>query len=301
MRLNNLDLNLLIYLDALLTEQSVSRAARRVFITQPSMSDALARLRDYFQDKLLVQVGKAMVPTPVAQSLIQPVRNILIQIQSVVSSTRDFDPAQSNRKITIMVADYTVDVLLNQVTPRLWREAPGIQIEYVALRSDFQEQFDRGVLDLLIVPQTYMSDEHPRELLYREQFTCAVWSGNRMVGETISFEEYKSMGHVCVNLGEWRTPTYEQWFMERYGKVRRIEVVVPSFGMALQQIPGTLRITTCHLRHAQMYEKRYSLRLLKPPVSIPPLKQCIQWHKYRDRDPALIWFRSLLRQAASEM
>jgi LysR family nod box-dependent transcriptional activator len=113
MRFRHLDLNLIIYLDALLTERSVSRAADRVHISQSAMSDALARLRDYFQDKMFVQVGRSMVPTPLANSIAQPVRDILLQIESVASSNVQFDPRTSQRKIGILASDYVADVLLN--------------------------------------------------------------------------------------------------------------------------------------------------------------------------------------------
>jgi LysR family nod box-dependent transcriptional activator len=302
MRLNRLDLNLLIYLDALLEEKSVSRAADRVFITQPSMSEALARLRSYFQDDLLVQIGKVMVPTPLAESLVQPVRDILIQIQSVTSATvMDFDPAKSRRKLTVMATDYGVDVVLNRVLPRMWRQAPGMQVEFMTFAADYQQHFERGNIDLVLVPQAYTSEAHPSELLFEETFTCVVWSKNPLVGNSVSFEQYKKLGHVCVNLGEWRIPTYDEWFLKRYGDLRRIEVVVPAFGMAMQVVQGTHRILTCHQRHAKMHAKRYSLRLVKPPFEIPPFKFRMQWHKHRDRDPALIWFRGLLKAVASEV
>lgn len=115
MRFRRLDLNLIVYLDALLAERSVSRAAERVHISQSAMSDALARLRDYFQDKLFVQVGRSMVPTPLAQSMAQPVRDVLLQIESVASSNVQFDPLNSRRKIGILASDYVADVLLNKI------------------------------------------------------------------------------------------------------------------------------------------------------------------------------------------
>ena len=102
MRFRNLDLNLIVYLDALLTEGSVSRAADRVHISQSAMSDALARLRDYFQDRLFVQVGRSMVPTPLAASLLQPARDILLQVDSIASTNVQFEPRSSRRTISIM-------------------------------------------------------------------------------------------------------------------------------------------------------------------------------------------------------
>jgi LysR family nod box-dependent transcriptional activator len=297
MRLQGLDLNLLICLDALLDERSVSKAAHRLFLTQSAMSLALARLRDYFHDQLLHQVGKTMVPTPAALALVQPVRDVLIQIQSIASSTVEFDPAKSDRKITVMASDFTMDILLKKVVPRLAQLAPRMRLDFPSLTSNFGEEFARGQIDFLITPEVYISDEHPSELLFSEEFTCVVWSKNTLVGDRISFEQYKKMGHVCVNLGGWRVPTYEEWFLKRYGEVRRIEVIVPSFALAVQLVTGTQRIATGYVRQARMYARQYSLRLIDPPFRIPPANLCLQWHKHMDHDPALIWFRGLLKAA----
>lgn len=130
MRFRHLDLNLIIYLDALFAERSVSRAAERVHISQSAMSDALARLRDYFKDRLFVQVGRSMVPTPLAQSIVQPIRDILLQVESVASANVQFNPRNSRCKIGILASDYVSDVLLQKVLLRLSREAPGISVEF---------------------------------------------------------------------------------------------------------------------------------------------------------------------------
>lgn len=301
MRFHNLDLNLLVCLDALLDEKSVSKAANRVFLSQSAMSDALARMRDYFGDELLVQVGKTMLPTPLARSLVQPVRDVLMQIRAIASTSVKFDPKTSHRKITVMASDYVVSVLLRKVIARVWEQAPGMQIEFMALTSEFQRQFDRGDLEFLIMPEGYASEDHPSEPLYDERYTCVVWSKNLRVGKKVSFQQYLEMGHVCVNMGGWRIPTYESWFLKRFGNTRRVEVVVPTFGTALKLVSGTNRIATVHRRHAQMYAKQYSLRMIEPPFEIPPLKERMQWHKYLDRDPALIWFRNLVKSVAAKI
>ena len=298
MRLTDLNLNMLVYLDALLAEKNVSKAADRVHLTQSAMSLALKRLRDHFHDEILRKVGKTMVPTPLALSLVQPLQNVLIQIQSIVSSRDTFDPAKSNRKITITGSDFTMDLLLKKVLPKLSKIAPGIRIDYVALTGSRDEEFSQGRIDLLVVPDVYAVEGHPSEPLLTAKFACVVWSKNALVTKKLSFEQYTQMGHVCVKLGDWRRGTYkEQWFLERYGDIRRIEVEVPSFALAVQLVSGTQRIATCHIQHARMYAKQYSLRILAPPFDIPPAHLRLQWHKHMDCDPALIWFRGVLKEA----
>jgi len=301
MRFRHLDLNLIIYLDALLAERSVSRAAERVHISQSAMSDALTRMRDYFQDKLFVQVGRSMVPTPLAASMLQPIRDILLQVDSVASANVQFDPRSSRRNIRILASDYVTDVLLNRVLLRMSGEAPGISAEIRPFTGSFVQDFEQGNLDLLITPRGYASGRHPSATLYTEDFVCVVWKDNKKIGKRLTFEQYKNLGHIRVRIGDWRISTYDEWFLKHRGDVRRIELVVPSFHMGLQFVAGTERVLPCHRRHARMYAKQYDLKLIQAPFDIPPIELQMQWHKYRDQDPALTWFRQLLQSVATKI
>jgi LysR family transcriptional regulator, nod-box dependent transcriptional activator len=301
MRFRHLDLNLLVYLDALLAEGSVSRAAERVHISQSAMSDALARMRDYFQDRLFVQVGRSMVPTPLAASMLQPIRDILLQVDSVASTNVQFDPRSSRRNISILASDYVTDVLLNKALWRMSREAPGVTAEIRPFTGSFVQDFEQGNLDLLITPRGFATERHPSTTLYSEDFVCVVWKGNRKIGKRLTFDQYKDLGHIRVTLGDWRISTYDEWFLKHRGDIRRIELVVPSFRMALQFVTGTERVLTCHRRHARMYAEQYDLKLIKAPFDIPPIELQMQWHKYREQDPALAWFRDLLQSVAKRI
>jgi DNA-binding transcriptional LysR family regulator len=137
MRLNKLDLNQLVVLDAVLSERSVKRAAERLFLSPPAASCALARLRDYFKDDLLVQVGKTMVLTPRAESMQKPVRDVLLQIQAIVTMDPSFDPMTSTRKITIEASDYVMNVFLAEVLRQAWHEAPQMKFDLRKRRSGY--------------------------------------------------------------------------------------------------------------------------------------------------------------------
>jgi LysR family transcriptional regulator, nod-box dependent transcriptional activator len=301
MRFRHLDLNLIIYLDALLAERSVSRAAERVHISQSAMSDALARLRVYFKDKLLVQVGRSMVPTPLAASMLQPIRDILLQVDSIASTKVQFDPRSSRRNISILASDYVTDVLLNKALLRMSSEAPGVTAEIRPFTGSFVQDFEQGNLDILITPRGFATERHPSATLYTEDFVCVVWKGNKKIGRRLTFDQYKDLGHIRVTLGDWRISTYDEWFLKHRGDIRRIELVMPSFRMALQFVTGTERILTCHRRHARMYAEQYDLKSVKAPFDIPPIELQMQWHKYRDQDPALAWFRELLQSVAKNI
>jgi LysR family nod box-dependent transcriptional activator len=191
------------------------------------------------------------------------VRDILLQAESVASSNVLFDPKSSRRKIGILASDYLSDVLLNKVLVRLSREAPGISVEIRPFTSTFVQDFERGDLDLLITPRGYASDRHPSATLYSEDFTCVVWKKNSAIRSRMSFEQYKGLEHIWVNLGDWRTSTYDEWFLKHRGDIRKIALVVPSFRMGLQFITGTNRVLTCHRRHARMYATQYELKVVE--------------------------------------
>ena len=112
MRFNKLDLNLLVVLNALLTECNISRAAEKIYLSQSATSSALARLRDYFDDELLVSSGRQLVLTPRAKELVEPVREVLMRIDSTIATQPQFDPATETRTFTILVSDYTMAVLV---------------------------------------------------------------------------------------------------------------------------------------------------------------------------------------------
>src|SRR5215468_4155230 len=116
MHFHQLDLNLLVALDALLVERNITEAGKRVHLTQSAMSGALARLRQYFGDELLVQVGRKMVPTPLGESLIEPVREILIKVKTTIETRPGFDPAASTRRFSLMMSDFCATVLMLNVT-----------------------------------------------------------------------------------------------------------------------------------------------------------------------------------------
>jgi DNA-binding transcriptional LysR family regulator len=296
MRFHEFDLNLLVYLDALLSEQSVSKAAVRAHIGQPAMSLALIRLRKYFGDELLVHIeGRRMVLTPLAQSLIAPVRNILDQVHAVATNSADFCPAQSKRSFSIMGSDYVIEVLMKALLTRLCQDAPDVQVEMRQLSLDSRSQIKRADLDLLIAPEEIVFPELPREPVWMDTTTCIVWSQNPLVtGDEISLEQFLELGHVCASLD------YIPASLTQFGGYRKVQTIVPELCMIPRAIEGTNRIAIIHRRLAQLYIEQCSLRLVKSPIDFPPITEFIQWHPHRDRDPGLCWFRNYIKAIAAE-
>src|SRR5687768_6327442 len=200
MDLHLFDLNLLVALDVLLTERNVTRAGNRLNLSQSAMSGALSRLRHHFRDELLVPVGRQMVLTPLAEGLVQPVRDILLRIRGTLGSKPQFDPATASRHLSLAVSDYVSEVLLADVLRLARCEAPGITFELRPVGRRAGEDLESGALDFLISPEGYVSPSQPTEVLFEDSYTCVVWAGNKAVGKTLTLEQYLDLGHVVVNV-----------------------------------------------------------------------------------------------------
>ena len=300
MRFNKLDLNLLVALDALLSEQNISRAAEKIHLSQSAMSNALARLREYFDDELLVQVGRKMEPTPRAQALMDPVRDILVRVDATVAAQPEFVPAQANRLFRLFVSDYTMTTLMPHLFKLAYAQAPGIRFDLRPQIAYPHRVLERGEADLLIIPKEYCSTEHPADVLLEETYCCVVWDQSPLAKGPMTAERYMAAGHVVVQVGDGQT-ALEAWFMQRLGVVRRVEASTYSFVSPAYLLPGTDRIATMHRRLAQEASRSLPIVLRDVPIAVPTMEQSIQWHKHRTSDPGLAWLRGLLKEAVAAM
>ncbi|BFG80600.1 transcriptional regulator NodD2 [Paraburkholderia terrae] len=298
MRLGHFDMNLLVALDALLDTRSVTRASERLHIGASATSSALGRLREYFSDDLLMQVGRRMELTPLGKSLAQPVREILLRVQSTVVTRLEFDPAQAKRNFVIRASDYLTTVLLTEVVQRLQHEAPGITLHIANMTDDVHSRLERGEVDFVIYPSWSHDPNHPSQTLFAETYSCVVWEGNKLVGNALSLEEYQRLGHVAATFGESRSESFESHAIASLGITRTIEVTTNNFNTLPQLVIGTTRIATVHTRLAQIYSHYLPLRLMPLPVAVPPLVELMQWHAINNSDPAHTWMRGVLQQQA---
>ncbi|HEY6640739.1 LysR family transcriptional regulator [Povalibacter sp.] len=299
MRFHHLDLNLLVALDALLTDQSITRAAERLHLSQSAMSGALARLREHFHDELLAQVGRKMVPTALGESLRTSVRNVLLQIQSTIEQRSAFDPDTSERRFSLMSSDYVTATIMTDVVRRTSQLAPGVTFELLTQDDSAVESLDRGDIDFVVLPRDHALADHPSLELLNERYACVVSSDHHDLGESLSFDDYLRMGHVIVRAGRTRIPAFDEWFLSRFGFARRIEVVTTSFSAVPPFLVGTQRIAMMPERLARHYAALLPLKLLPPPIDIPPLTEVLQWHRVQDKDPAIIWLRELIGEVAA--
>jgi DNA-binding transcriptional LysR family regulator len=301
MRFNKLDLNLLVVLDALLTERNISRAAEKVHLSQSTLSHSLARLREYFEDELLVQVGRKMELTPRAEALRDPVRDVLVRIGMTIAVEPEFDPAQSDREFSVFVSDYSMEVLMPHLLALAHEQRSKVRFRFLPQTAKPHRALERGEADMLLIPSGYCSPDHPTETLFQEHFHCVVWSESQLAGGELTIERYQEAGHVVMQPTDSEQPAFESWFVQRYGVSRRIDVTTYTFTSLPALVVGTELIATVHARLARRAAKSLPLTLFAPPLPMPAMEQAIQWHKYRTNDPGLVWLRFLLKHAALRM
>ena len=301
MRFRNLDLNLLAALDKLIRLRSVSRAAEELSITQSAMSNALNRLRQYFDDPLLVQVGRQMELTQRAEALAGPVRDILVRIEAAVTAPPDFDPATSTREIGLMVSDFTLHTLVPPFVRRVAHAAPGIRLNIKAQQTYPSIQLERGEADLLVAPAVFCSPDHPSKVLFTDPFVCVV-DAQSDVAQRGSLSEAEFVAADFVSMVPPQSgDSYARRALLESGIEVRTAVTCFSFAALPDLVQGTDRIALVQARLARRWLKMGGIAILEVPVPFAPMEQCVQWHRMRSHDAALDWLRAQLIAAVDEI
>lgn len=300
MRFKGLDLNLLVAFDALMVDRSVSRAAQRVNLSQPAMSNALSRLRAYFGDDLLIAHNKRMYPTPFAETLIPQVQAALATMESVVATSRHFDPATSSRTFRVMTSDYIATAVLFPMITRLASAAPGVRVELLLPSQRRIELLDNGNIDLLITLEAYLTPELPSDFLLEDRYWLVGRADHPALVEGIRLETMQAYEHVMVAIGEERLPSFGDAYLDRIGIQRRVAMTAPNFAMLPWLLQETDWLTLMQGRLAHLMQRNFAITMVPPPVPIPPLVEMAQYHVTRSNDPGLRWLIDTIRAQAAD-
>lgn len=301
MRLKGLDLNLLVALDVLLDECNVSRAADRLHVSQPAASAALGRLRDYFNDELLVLHGKRMIPTSCAESLRPEVGRILAQVDSMISMSAEFDPLRTERVFRFIASDYIATVLLIPLAAELERVAPGVRLDVRLAEEAMRVEFERGEIDVMLVPEEFMVAQHPSEHVFEEPHVIAGWAENPIFDSEIGEREFFSAAHVCVRLGPQRNLTFTERNLEALPGKRKVAIYAPNFSVVPWLLVGTRRLAVVQHRLAEAYKSLMPLRTAPLPFEFPPMQLMAQFHSARATDQVLLWLLKQIRYIAAKI
>ena len=297
MNLNKVDLNLFIVFDAIYTEANLTRAGQIVGITQPAVSNALARLRETFNDPLFVRTAQGMVPTPMAQNIIGPVRNALQLLRVSVQESRTFNPLQANKTFRISMTDLTEAVVLPPLFQRLRRLAPNVKIEsMLAKRRETTKELAAGRLDFAMDAPLNTDPQVRHVKLLEDRYVCAMRRGHPLAKDKLSVEEYLSLSHIHISSRRSGLGMVDL-ALGKMGQQRKIALRSQHYMMATQVIQQTDMAVTVPERFA----RRHDLFQVPLPVEIPPLETHIYWHESTDQDPANRWMREQMIEIAQQV
>lgn len=297
MRFDRLDLNLLVAFDVLLETQSVTDSARRLSLSQPSVSAALSRLRDFFGDELLVPIGRKMRPTAKALELGPAVKEMLNLVRFRITHSDEYDPIQSRRRFKVVASDYAYDVLLSKVIAKAENLSPGAIFDVSPPGAQRTRQFIDGDIDLVITVANYTLDDHPSKPLFSDEDCVICWNEGTFA-KGLTAEQFMAARHAVAVFGQEQLPTITESHFTATGIEREVAVRVPGFGSLPGAVVGTNRIATLHRRHAVQFARSYPIVLYPLPVEGPVICEVMQWHKLRHNDRGLQWLMNLLEVEA---
>jgi DNA-binding transcriptional LysR family regulator len=308
MNIARIDLNLLVYLDVLLRERNVTRAANQLGISQPAMSNGLRRLRDLFNDPLLVRTSEGMTPTERAEELQPQVRDILTATEHAVQTRTAFEEQSSDRIFRIMASDYAETTLIPNVLKRLRDEAPGIRLDIMTPSDVSFLDVEQGKVDMVINRFDEMPQSFHQTTVWRDSFSCLLSPQNPILDD-FNLDTYMEAQHVWVSktgmgVGHGVDPRDVQklgWVdaaLKESGKQRRISVFTRHYTAASLLAEQKDLIVTIPSRAARIMANNPRIVIKKPPFDIPPFELKMAWSPLLHHDPAHRWMRRLVADVA---
>ena len=305
MHLRGLDLNLLVALDALLTDRNVTRAAERIHISQPGMSTALRKLRHHFADQLLERIGRNLELTTKGRSLVDPVKTILLEIVELSDRSASFNPFVQRRVFRVSATTYGCEIVATSLLSRLRKVAPSVTVEFEELAADTADRIVDGRVDFAITisarllekMQAY-EDLMRSEKLFTDEFVVAISKDNPFREEVIASDQLCDMDYVETRFGGVITGIVEQFWRQQL-RQPRICAWLPNFHLTLDTVGRTNMATILPSLMVAAQGDRYNVRALPVPFEMPTLEERLYWHKRNEGDPGHRWMRAMIQEAAT--
>lgn len=301
MQIASLDLNLLVALDALLSEASVTRAAARLRLSQPALSASLAKLRRHFGDELLRRVGNSYELTPLALQLKHRTGFALDAVDRVFASQPVFDPAQGDREFRLLGSDYAMAVVGQAVSRLLAERAPGLRLRMTPHSNAMVDNATEVLrtVDGMLLPHGFLTGL-PCTDLYDDTYVCLVASDNSRVGDRITMDDLAALPWVLTYQGPTAyTPAARQ--LQLLGVEPQAQVVIESFLSLPFHLAGTDRVALVQSRLVPRLVASGDVRALPCPFDAVPLRQAFWWHPINERDAGHRWLRELLAEACAAL
>jgi DNA-binding transcriptional LysR family regulator len=298
MKVEKIDLNLLPLLDAILTSESVGKAAQIVGLSKPAASHALSRLRAQVGDPILVRAGQKWILTERAATLAPRVRTTLMEARSILSSTRPFDPKDLRREFRIHATDQILSLVGLEIGHAVSPDAPNVGLRFLPLEAEEANAL-RTDVDLSMGVFHDLPPELRTQKLFDDEFACVVRVGHPKVKGKLSLETYLSLRHV-VNAPRGRPGSVVDEALAQRGLARRAVRWVPYSSSAIEFVAESDCAATLSARFARKLAKRFALQVLPPPFELPSCAASQVWHSRLDADPAHSWLRRLIARVATE-
>ena len=307
-RLNRVDLNLLVYLDALLRERNVTQAAHSLGLSQPAMSNGLKRLREVFNDPLLIRTSDGMTPTAKAEELEPQLREILTGVDRALQPTDEFIPARENRVVRLMASDYAESTLLPAVLHELREQAPGVTLDIMNPSDVSFLDVERGKVDLVINRFDQMPQSFHQITLWQDSFSCLLSPDNPIL-ENFTLDSYLAADHIWVSktgmgVGVGVNPDDVQrlgWVdstLASLGKKRRIRVFTRHYQAAMTLAEQNDLIVTLPTRATHPKRDNPRVVVRDVPFEMPAMELKMAWSPLLQHNPGHRWIRQLITQVA---
>jgi DNA-binding transcriptional LysR family regulator len=296
MHISRVDLNLFIVFEAIYAEGSITRASLKMNLTQPAISHALNRLRQLFDDPLFERQGHVMVPTPLARSIIEPVRASLRGFEVTLSGVERFDPASSERTFSLALRDVLEASVLPPLMANVARDAPGVGLNTMQVgRRELESELAAGTLDAAIDVLLPLTSDIRHTRLVMDKTVVLVRKDNPLVKGGLDLDGYLQLEHVLAS-SRRRGPGLEDFELSRLGLQRRIRLRCQHYFAACRVVSQTDLALTMPERLAQVVNQQFGNQILPFPLTIPSLDIYLYWHANIDNDPANLWLREQITQ-----
>lgn len=301
MSLRRFDLNLLSVFDVLIEEQSVTRSAERLAMSQPAVSHALSRLRRQLDDPILIKSGDRMKVSPRALQIHAETHEALKQIKRAISPQPRFDPTSSKRQFNIASTDHVESLILPKLISHLEQRAPGIELNVHHLAANLPlEDLEKGTIDLAIARSVRTAKRFECQFLLEDGYLCAVAQGHPASREQLTMEKYMSLDHLVVAPAKYRSQ-YNKKLFEGLGTTPRVVANMQHFLAALHATSESSVIITGPALLLRKFHKAFGLHLIEPPFDLPPTRIDLVWHQFKSNDPGVEWLRSQLSRIAGAL
>lgn len=300
MHLSSVDLNLFVVFDTIYAEGGITRASRRLNLSQPAVSHALARLRQMFDDPLFTRHGHAMTPTPLARRMIEPIRQSLQGLEVTLSKVDRFDPGNATKRFVVGMRDALESAVLAALMRNIASEAPRIDISVVRTeRRDIERELSAGTLDVALDVMLPLPEEIRRQHLGVEWLTIVARRRHPKIRGRPALESYLAQEHIAVS-SRRRGLSAEDFELGRHNLRRRVRLRCQNYFAACQAVRDTDLILTMPQGHARILNAHFGNQLLPFPLKVPAFDSYLYWHANAEADPANAWLRQELARTFGE-